>query len=117
MSSHVSFNIRPSVREGRLDEAQSLTEEMVASTEQEPGTLGYEWFMADDGSCHIQERYADSAAALSHLGGFGAHFVERFMLCFEPTNVAVCGEPSDEVRSVLDGLGAVYLGPWGGSVR
>lgn len=117
MSSHVSFNLRLSVREGRLGEAKSLMDEMVAAVQREAGTVGYEWFLADDGSCHTQERFADSDAALSHLGGFGTNYAERFMQCFEVTNLTVYGEPSDAVRSVLDGFGAVYLGPWGGFVR
>ncbi len=67
--------------------------------------------------CHIYERYADSDAALVHLGNFGAKFAERFLECFEPTSLFVYGEPSDEARAALDGLGAVYLGTVGGFSR
>ncbi len=118
MASTVSWNLQLSVRDGQLDDARGLMAEMVEATGQEAGTQGYEWFIsADNSTVHICERYADSAAALEHLGNFGANFVERFLGCFEPTALYVYGEPSDEARAVLDGFGAVYLGTLGGFSR
>ena len=118
MSTNISWNLRLSVVEGKLDDARSLMHEMVEATRNESGTLGYEWFLsADGGTCHICERYADSGAALVHLGNFGAHFAERFLQCFAPTDLTVYGEPSDEARAALDGFGAAYLGSLGGFHR
>jgi len=118
MSSIVSWNIRASVLEGRLDDARELMTEMVESTRAEPGTLSYEWFLHEDGTqCHIHDRYADSDAALTHLGNFGSKFAERFLQCFAVDGVSVYGEPSDEVRAILDGFGSVYLGTFGGFSR
>lgn len=118
MSDAVSWNLRLSVREDRLDDARTLMAEMVEATREEPGALGYEWFLSPDGLvCHLHERYADSEAALTHLGNFTAHFVDRFLQCFQPTGLAVYGEPNDEARSALDGFGATYLGTFGGFVR
>ena len=118
MSDTVSWNLQMSVREGRLSDARELMPEMVESTRDEPGTLGYEWFLGSDGTvCHIYERYADSDAAMVHLGNFGAKFAERFLECCEPTALYVYGEPSDEARAALDGFGAVYLGTFGGFSR
>ena len=118
MSDTVSWNLQLSVREGRLDDARDLMAEMVESTRGEAGTLGYEWFLGGGGTaCHILERYADSDAAMVHLGNFGDKFAERFLQCFEPTGLCVYGEPSDEARAALDGFGAVYLGTFGGFNR
>ena len=118
MSDTVSWNLQMSVRDGQLGDARELMPEMVESTRGEPGTLGYEWFLGADGTvCHVHERYADSDAAMVHLGNFGDKFAERFLQCFEPTALYVYGEPSDEVRAGLDGLGAVYLGTFGGFSR
>ena len=118
MSNAISWNLRMSVREGRLNDARDLMREMVASTEQESGAKGYEWFLsADDKTCHINERYADSEAVVVHLGNFGAKFAERFLACFEPTSLSVYGEPSAEARAALDGFGATYLGWLGGFNR
>ena len=112
MSNAVSWSLQMSVRDGCLDDARALVPEMVAATRRdEPGALVYEYFLSEDGrSCHIYERYADSDAALTHLGNFGANFADRFMACFEPTSFSVYGPASDEVRGVLDGFGAGYLG-------
>lgn len=118
MSTVVSWNLQVSVREGRLDDFRSLMNEMVESTQMEAGTLSYEWFLSeDDTECHIYERYADSDAVMVHLGNFGPKFASRFMESVEPTSLSVYGEPSDEVRTALDSLGAVYLGTFGGFSR
>jgi quinol monooxygenase YgiN len=45
MSNTISWNLQMSVREGRLNDARELMSEMVAGTQQEPGTQGYEWFL------------------------------------------------------------------------
>lgn len=118
MANTVSWNLQMSVREGRLEDARKLMSEMVAATRQEPGTQRYEWFLSADGeSCHLNERYADSAAALAHLGNFNSKFAGRFLACFEPTSLSVYGEPSAEARAALDGFGAAYLGWLGGFSR
>ena len=118
MSNTISWNLRLSVSDGRLDDARALMNEMVESTRNEPGTLGYEWFLSKDGkTCHINERYADSDAAMVHLGTFGEHFAERFLQFFQPTSFAVFGEPSADARAALDGFGAEYLGNFGGFFR
>ena len=115
MSTEVSWNLQLAVRDGRLDDFRALLHEMVESTRAEAGAQGYEWFITEDGTvCHINERYADSDAAMVHLGAFGSRFAERFLACVEPTGFSVYGDPSDEVRAVLDGFGAAYLGPLGG---
>jgi quinol monooxygenase YgiN len=118
MSDVVSWNLQLSVLDGRLDEARSLMAEMVESTSQESGCQAYEWFLSGDGrTCHICEKYADSAAALEHLGAFGANFAERFLTCFAPTSFHVYGDPSDDVRGALEAFGPAYLGPFGGFAR
>ena len=118
MSSVVSWNLRVSINEGRLEDFRALMQEMVASTEAESGTQGYEWFLSeDDGSCHINERYADSDAVMAHLRSFGANFAERFLGCVTPTSIDVYGDPSDEVRAGLAGFGAVHHRPFGGFSR
>jgi len=118
MSASVSWNLRVTIREGLLEEFRALMLEMVESTKAEAGTQGYEWFIgADERSCHINERYSDSDAAMAHLGNFGTKFADRFLGCVEPTSLNVYGEPSDEVRAALDGFGPEYLGTFGGFSR
>lgn len=117
MSKPYSWLLRLAVREGQLADARALMEEMVASTRNEVGTVGYEWFLSADGStCHIHESFADTDAALVHAGNFGTHFADRFLACFEPTSLDAYGEPTMELKAVLDGFGATYL-QWFGSSR
>lgn len=117
MADPVSFCLRLTVREGQLEPLRTLMHEMVASTENEPGTLAYEWFLGEDRStCHIYERYAGSAALVAHLGNFGA-FAERFMACVEPAGLDVYGDPSADARTALAGLGPIYLRSIGGFAR
>jgi hypothetical protein len=118
MSREVSWNLQLTVRDGQLDTVRALMGEMVASTLEESGALGYEWYLGEDGTtCHIHERYTDSEAALAHAGNFGSLFAERFFACFEPTCLSVYGRPTAEVRAALDPLGASYYGPLGGFSR
>lgn len=118
MSETVSWNFHLSVQDGRLDDARALMSEMVEATKREPGTVGYEWFLSGDGTaCHIMEKFADSGAAAEHIANFGANFAARFLACFAPTALYVYGQPSEEVRAVLDGQGAVNFETLGGFTR
>jgi len=115
MSDSISWNLQLSVNPGKLEDFRSLMDEMITSTRKEKGCLRYEWYLSsDESACHILENYVDSSAALEHLGTFGSQFAERFLACVSPTGFSVYGDPSDEVRGVLDGYGAQYLGPFGG---
>lgn len=106
------------VRDGRLETAKALMEEMVESTLKEQGTIGYEWFLSADGRCcHIHERYVDSDAALVHAATFGSKFAERFLSVFEPIRLSAYGAMSPELRASLDAFGATYLGRYGGFSR
>lgn len=118
MSQAVSFSLQLAVKDGQLDSLRELMEEMVASTGSEPGTLVYEWFLSPDGAtCHTYERFADSDAALAHIGNFGSKFAGRFLACLQPTSFSVYGNPSEQVRAALDGFGVAHLGWFGGFSR
>jgi quinol monooxygenase YgiN len=117
MSNAVSWILQMSVRDGRLDDAKKLVPEIVAATRAEAGTLSYEYFLSEDGSsCHVHERYADSAAVVTHLANFGS-FAARFMECFEPKSCSVYGEANQEVRAALKDFGAMYLRLLDGFIR
>lgn len=118
MGEQVSWLLELAVKPGELEHFRTLMNEMVESTRGEPGAMTYEWFLSEDGTAvHIYERYTDSAATMTHLGNFGAKFAQRFLSMIEPTRLTVYGTPSDEVKGVLNGFGATYLGPFGGFTR
>ncbi len=116
MSDAVHWLLALNIKEGELDNFKALMKEMVDVTQaNEPGTLNYEWFVSDDGkTCHLYERFADSAATMTHLASFGQNFAERFLAAVEPVQFAVYGNPNDEVRAAVAGFGAVHMSKIGG---
>ena len=118
MEDQVSWVIELAVKPGELDAFKALMEEMVAGTSAEPSTLAYEWFISDDGgTVHIYEKYTNSEAMISHVNGFLEKWAERFLAAVDVTRFTVYGSPNEAAREMLDGFGAVYLGPWGGFSR
>lgn len=117
MSEQVYWVLQLQIHEGKEDAYRALMEEMVAATADEPGALNYEWSIADDGrTVHIFERYADSAATLTHLQNFGA-FAKRFMGAADIKRFTVYGNPNAAAQKALTGAGARILAPWGGFSR
>jgi quinol monooxygenase YgiN len=110
----ISWRVELAVKPGQLNNFQALTGEMVEATRDEPGVLSYERFVTDDGRfVHVYERYVDSIAALSHLRTFEKNFGERFLSMVDRIRFTVFGNPSDELKSLLDGFGATFLRPFG----
>jgi quinol monooxygenase YgiN len=110
MSDVIEWVLELRVQEGQGDKVRPLLEEMVAATERdEPGALTYEYYMPEEGgTCTVLERYADSAAAMTHLGNFGAHFADRFLACFAPERFTVYGPADAALREALAGFGATH---------
>ena len=119
MENHVSWIIELDVKEGKSDAATALMEKMVeVAKANEEGTLHYEWYFNDDKTtCHIYERYENSEAVLTHLKHLNEHFMDDFMAVYEPKSLNVYGDPSDDAREALDGLGANYFAFSDGFVR
>ena len=119
MSDSVSWLVDLTIKDGQIDNFKSLVKEMVDATQSnEPDALNYEWFISADGkSGQIYERYADSAATMTHLGAFGAKFAERFLAAVEPTSFIVYGKPNDEVKEALSGFSPAYMEALGGFAR
>jgi quinol monooxygenase YgiN len=110
MSDHVCWMLQMTIAPGKIAELQALMAEMVASTEQEPGTLDYEWHISEDGgTLHLFERYRDSEAALAHMGTFGSKFAGRFFSLLTPTAFTLYGPASQAVRDGLAPMGAVHM--------
>jgi quinol monooxygenase YgiN len=115
MGDQISWRVELAVKTGELENFRTLTAEMVESTRDEPGVLCYERFVSEDGKVvHVYERYADSAAAVSHLLTFGKKFGKRFGGMVDRGWFTVYGTPSEELQGILDGFGATYLRPFGG---
>ncbi|HET9065321.1 MAG TPA: antibiotic biosynthesis monooxygenase [Gemmatimonadales bacterium] len=119
MTAHVTWILDMRVADGQLDALTRLMNEMSASTEKhEPGTLAYEWSLSADGTtCHLYERYADSAAAMLHIATFGEKYATRFMDLLTPTRFLLYGSPDASVRNALAAFGPTYMAPAAGFFR
>jgi quinol monooxygenase YgiN len=110
----VSWWVELALRPGCLEEFARLTGEMVASAQAENGVLAYQRFISEDRqTVYVHERYEDSSAAILHLRAFMATFDERHASMVERKRFLVFGEPSDELRMLLDRYGATYHRPFG----
>jgi len=115
MTDQVSWLLELAVKPGELDNAKAVLAEMVESAREEHGALIYQWSVSTDGSAiHIFERYADSAAVMTHLTTFGEKFAQRFLATVDPTRFVVYGEPNQEAKAALTAFGPAYMTPMGG---
>ena len=96
------------INDGREDAFERIAQEMVAGSEKEPGTLGYEWFMsADRRRCRLIETYKDAAAVLAHFKGpVVQELVPKLLGTASVAGFEVYGDPGPKVREMLGGFGA-----------
>lgn len=119
MENEVYWNLELSIKAGKYDDLLTLVGDMSAHTKaNEDGTLNYEWTVnAEKSECHVYERYADSNALLTHMGGFKEHFAGRFFDALDIKRWHVYGNASDQVKEAMTPLGAVFLDRVGGFTR
>jgi quinol monooxygenase YgiN len=103
----------------KMDEFKSLIKKLVAATEKEPGALQYEYNVGDDQkTVDVYERYADSKAALFHLGEtFGPNFSKEFFALTKPTRFVIYGTPTDEFKKAVTDFHPIYMTPVDGFTR
>jgi quinol monooxygenase YgiN len=105
----VCWWVELAVRPGCLDAFEKLTAEMVTTARAETGVLAYQRFIGHDHrTIYVHERYVNSDAAARHLRTFAASFGARYASMVERRRFLVFGDPSDELRSLLDKFGAMY---------
>ena len=93
-------------------------QEMVESTEAEPGVMTYEWYLdADHKTLHVMERYADSGAVAVHTEHFNNRFAERFMDALQMKGMMVYGNPGEPLRAGLEAAGASFMDTFLGGFR
>ncbi|MDX1476782.1 MAG: antibiotic biosynthesis monooxygenase [Saprospiraceae bacterium] len=116
MDRHVYWHLEVNINPGKFETLKALMHEMVTRVQQhEPGTLQYAWSINKDRTeCHLNERYADSDAALAHMKNFQEHFSERFMACVTPTRFLVYGHVTDRLRSAWPPGAVQIFEPLGG---
>jgi quinol monooxygenase YgiN len=117
MSEQIYWLLEVAIHPGKLEDFRTVANDLIAKTESEPGTLGYEWNLSEDHTtCHIYERYWNAEALLTHVQSFGA-FATRFMAACHPTRFHVYGPANDAVKAALADLNPVYFSDLGGFSR
>jgi quinol monooxygenase YgiN len=117
MSAQISSLFTLALEPKNFPAFKALVTEIVAATEQEPGTLIYEYSVNPDRTvAHILERYR-AEAVVSHVDLTFAPFAERFLSLVQITGLTVYGNPDAEIRRRLDPFGAVYMEGFGGFNR
>ena len=105
----VHWHITMTVNSGKADAVKPLLDRMVTATQtNEPGALTYD-YMGEGDQVHIYERYADNAAAMTHMGNFGANFAEEFLGTFTITSVVVYGPAGDDLKEGLAPFSPTYF--------
>ena len=104
---------------GQLESLKALILEMSEVIQRdEPGTLNYEWYIAEDSkSAHAFERYTDSETCLHHLMSMRQQYGERLFACLTITKITVYGNPSAQLRELFAGAAPIYGSRFAGVAR
>lgn len=116
--SKISYIIESTINHGKVDEFRTKAEGCIEAVEgSEPDTLGYQWYLSEDGTrCLQQETFSASEAMLTHLSNFGPSIPE--LLAIAPTTrLEVLGSASAAAVDALAALGAVHFPSMGGFDR
>jgi quinol monooxygenase YgiN len=107
----VYFLVDLAIAPGKLDAFNSVAKDMVAGSRNEPGTLGYTFYLSSDqGRCRLLETYADSAAVLAHLKGTVVQqLVPKLLQHSSMERFEVYGDPGAEASAMLAHLKAAIF--------
>ena len=117
--STIHFTVQLAIHPGKFEAFETLIKKMADLTSQEPGALGYEFFLsADRAKCHLLETYVDASAVLAHLKGQVVRdYVPQLLQVATLTSFEVYGDPGPESAKALAGVGANIYTSWQGYAR
>lgn len=112
MGEKVLLNVFFTVHEGASEIFQSIAQEMTEAANNEPGTLGYEWFADAEGRQYrLVETYIDAAAVEEHFSGPAVQAgVPKLLGCCVVDRFEIYGDPGPTVTEVAKGMGASFFG-------
>jgi len=107
------------IHNGQLDAFQSVAKEMIAGSQVEAGTLGYEWFLSSDRKrCRLLESYSSADALLAHFTGpVVQQLVPKMMQHVTLDRFEVYGDPGPKAAAMLANFGAQVFEHWEGLNR
>lgn len=115
----VHLNVSLTIHEGKLNQFQAIAREMVETTQKEPGTLTYEWYLSPNGkSCQLIETYVDADGLLAHFGGPAVQEgVPKMLKTADVNGFEVYGDPGPKATEILSDFGAEIFLFWHGLKR
>jgi quinol monooxygenase YgiN len=115
----VQLNVRLSVKDGKLEVFEGIVRTMIAGTLNEPGALGYEFYLSGDRKrCHLIEDYKDADAVLTHIEGPVVRgLVPKLLEVSSLDGFHVYGDPGPRAAKTLAGVGAEIFQFWQGLGR
>jgi quinol monooxygenase YgiN len=117
MTNEIQYTVEWTIKPGGLDAFKELAQKIIPMVESEAGMKGYQWyFNSDETKCYTVEWLADSDAIMAHLGNVGEELPKLFGHS-DITSFEVFGNPNDQAKEALAGLGAVFNGYYGGFTK
>jgi quinol monooxygenase YgiN len=115
----VRFTVDFTIDEGKVDAFEGIARAMSASTQKEPGTLAYSWYLSGDRKrCRLIEAYIDGNAVIAHLTSpVVKDLVPKLLGASKLSGFEVYGDPGPKAAEMLTGLGAEIFKPWHGFSR
>ena len=114
----VYFVVSFKINDGKLDSFKQTAQAMIAATQKEPGSLGYEWhFSHDNKRCRLLETYADQAAVQAHISGEAVKMIPQLLESSSVSGFEVYGDPGPKATQTLEGYGAEIFQHWRGLSR
>lgn len=114
----ISYLVELTIADGKLEEFKDKAKGYIKAVQEgEPGTLGYQWWIREDGThCLLHETFESSEALLTHLANVGPSLPD--LLAIAPiTRLEVFGTASEQARAALAGLGAKHFPHFAGFDR
>ena len=107
------------IYDGKLAELEAIAKQMVAESQQEPGTLGFQFLLsADRTRCRLVEGYADQAAIAAHFGAPAVHqHIQQIIQVALPTRMEIYGDPGPMVAGMAADFAVEIFTAWEGFDR
>jgi quinol monooxygenase YgiN len=115
----VRFTLDLTIGAEKFEKFEDIAQAMIAGSQREPGTLGYDWCLRGDRKrCRLVETYADADAVLAHLTGpVVQELVPKLLATSSISGFEVYGDPGPKAAQMLTGFGAEIFEPWHGLSR
>ncbi|WP_445361066.1 putative quinol monooxygenase [Microbulbifer sp. EKSA005] len=104
MFNNVGWIVEAKIKNGQEQAFKSIVDEMVEIiSQQETGTLNYQYYISDSGEIIVYEHFKDVSAAHKHVDTW-ENYSERWLKTAEPTRVIYLGDLPKDLQARHTGL-------------